>query len=67
MSILSEVYLESSLVSQVFEYDSGKLIASAFNENGYKLIDRKQRSIGQIGSPIEQFREGNAFLTGGET
>ena len=64
---MSEVYLESSLVSQVFEYDSGKLIASAYNENGYKLIDRKQRSIEQIDSSNGQAKDGSAFTTGGET
>ena len=45
MSILDEQYLVDKLISQVFEYDTGLIIATIFNENGYRLIDRVENKI----------------------
>ena len=45
LTMTQERYLNDSLVSQVFEYSYGKIIASVFNENGYKLIDRASGTV----------------------
>ena len=55
-TVLSEVYLEESLVSQVLEYDAGKLIAAVYREDGYKLINRETRSIMFLNKDVSKFK-----------
>lgn len=52
MQLATERYLTEKLVSQVLEYENKKLIASVFNENGYKLIDRATGHIELINRSV---------------
>lgn len=40
LNLSQERYLNSTLISQVLEYQYGKLIAAVYNKSGYFLIDR---------------------------
>ena len=52
-----EFYLENCLVSQVFEYDMGRLVATVFHETSYYFIDRHDKPVGEAKGSVETMNE----------
>ena len=43
-----ETYLEYQLVSQVFEFNNNMLLATAFHDSEYTIIDRRERTTRKL-------------------